>query len=269
MNILVASGIHLGIKKDPCRKDSLNVWNEIQTIAWNVEHNIDIVVVAGDLFHNRTYEMDCKYDKLHDDAYVITQAGVSALNKQNIINLHKQDSLRLFTINTSQNKFSLMANLHARSRKGWEKIEYYFTLGAQKRIVPAFLFQKGDVNLALYGLNYMDDSELNILLREKKVEFELPPADKKWYRILILREKRRTEGNNGSGLNDSVLPSWMDLIIWGGGKRCNFRRRYSFNGNFDFIEPGNCVITDYTDMRESGSKEVGIITIGQHEVKYR
>ena len=262
INILVASGIQLGMDKEPYRTDSINAWDEIVNKAGNREHNIDVIVVAGDLFHKNVCYKDYKYDRLNEGAYVITQNEVKPLKKEIIVKLSDQKTLRIFTINTSPNKFALMANICLMCRETWKEIECYFSHGTQKIIHP-FLFEKGSVCLALYGMNYVDNTELNILLKEKKVKFELPPTDKKWYKILILNQKRRTEENDNTGLDDAVLPSWMDFIVWGGNKTGTFRRRYSFNGDFDFIEPGNCVMSHNTDIKESATREVGIITVAK------
>ena len=62
MNILIASGIYLGIEKDPCSIDADNIWKELTDIAVHDQNDIDLMIVAGHFFHLKMYQKDGNCD---------------------------------------------------------------------------------------------------------------------------------------------------------------------------------------------------------------
>ena len=267
MNILIASGIYLGIEKDPCSKDADNVWKELTDIAVHDQNDIDLVIVAGHFFHLKMYQKDGKCDTSPPlsecgSALMTTKDDVQKVNQ--VVHLNKKTVPKpIFTTNNYSDKYRIKTELLWLFERTKQNLKCYFTIRCDSYVRP-ILFTKGNVRTALYGINYTDEEELNCLLQNKTVQFELPPGkEKSWFKILVLYRQLRKREKDNFTLDESLLPSWMDLVIFGGNKPCHYQRKYSFAGDFDFVESGHCVVTDYTDAQETGPKAAGLLKIVQ------
>ena len=171
------------------------------------------------------------------------------------VNLNQDTALTpIFTTLNSFDESRFKSNLLQAFERDKQDIKCYCTFESEGSVRPV-LFKKGTVQVAVYGLNYKDEEDLHS--REEK--FELPPGEEKnWFKILVFH---RQMGKVDSEFCELVPPSWMDLIIYGGTKSCHYQRKYSFQGEFDFIESGNCVVTNYTDPLESGPRVAGLLTV--------
>ena len=249
-------------RKDQCSTDSKEVWKEIIDIASTRERDIDLVLVVGKLFDSTTAGSGSSWKGLHEGTYVITRNAVTSILTDTIINLDKKESLPIFMINSSLGKDALIANLNSLCENTEPDLKCYFAFdkGAKRNVHP-LLFDKGSINLALYGINHRDDKKVNTLLKGKKIQFVLPPTEKSWFKMLVLYQVRGYDGTGNCGVDEASLPSWMDLVVWGGNKQCDFQRIYSYLGDFDLIEPGNCLMTDYKNTDEDGVKAVGLLKV--------
>ena len=84
--------------------------------------------------------------------------------------------------------------------------------------INAYLFQKGQTKIALYGLNHIEESKLKTMMDSNKINFKKPENYESYFKILIIHQKRlKNERDQSQNLIDPLkFPSWMNLIIWGG-----------------------------------------------------
>jgi double-strand break repair protein MRE11 len=91
--------------------------------------------------------------------------------------------------------------------------------------IDPVLIRKGEnTKVALYGMGSMRDERLNRMWSKKKVKF-LKPADepeddndkegKEWFNIFSLHQNRDYGRGAKNCVHESMIPEWMDLILWG------------------------------------------------------
>lgn len=85
-------------------------------------------------------------------------------------------------------------------------------------VVSPVLLSKGSTKIALYGIGSIRDDRMARLMTTSKVQWERPSDGENWFSILLLhqnRENRSFHGRAGATSMESVLPSFLDLVIWG------------------------------------------------------
>lgn len=132
--------------------------------------------------------------------------------------------------------------------------------------VKPVLLQKGDTRLALYGISNVRDQRLFRTFRDKHVTFYRPPDDEgKFFNLLAVHQNHTAHSTTGY-LPESVLPDWMDLVVWGHEHDCQIEPLLNPETGFHVMQPGSSVATSLI-AGESDTKHVAIVSITGDEFK--
>jgi double-strand break repair protein MRE11 len=149
--------------------------------------------------------------------------------------------------------------------------------------VSPVLIKKGDTKVALYGMGSMRDERLNRMWQGKKVRFLRPhPEDKDndndndsnsededsddgennggWFNIFALHQNRDLGRGSKNCVHESMIPEWMDLVVWGHEHECLIDPSESAVGTYRITQPGSSVATSLSEG-ESMRKHVGILDV--------
>ena len=144
--------------------------------------------------------------------------------------------------------------------------------------VSPILLQKGMTRVALYGMGSMRDERLNRMWQGKKVRFLRPEGDMRrsgiggededdddveerdWFNIFALHQNRDLGRGSKNCVHESMIPEWMDLVVWGHEHECNIEPAESLVGTFRITQPGSSVATSLT-AGEARRKKVGILDV--------
>ena len=146
--------------------------------------------------------------------------------------------------------------------------------------VSPILIKKGETKLALYGMGSMRDERLNRMWQGKKVRFLKPIEEKdtngsrynnddnddesddenEWFNIFALHQNRDLGRGTKNCVHESMIPDWMDLVVWGHEHECSIEAAESAVGTFRITQPGSSVATSLTEG-ESLPKHVGILDV--------
>lgn len=151
--------------------------------------------------------------------------------------------------------------------------------------VSPVLLQKGETKVALYGMGSMRDERLNRMWQGKKVRFLRPEEDttgnrqrrndeaaedddeengasnlSSWFNIFTLHQNRDLGRGSKNCVHESMIPEWMDLVVWGHEHECLINPAESLVGTFRITQPGSSVATSLT-MGEARRKHVGVLDI--------
>lgn len=125
--------------------------------------------------------------------------------------------------------------------------------------VSPILLQKGDTHVALYGMGSLRDERLNRMWQSKKVRFQRP-GEGDWFSIFALHQNRDYGRGSKNCVHESMIPEWMDLIVWGHEHECLIEPTESVVGTFRITQPGSSVATSLT-AGESIRKHVGFLDV--------
>lgn len=136
--------------------------------------------------------------------------------------------------------------------------------------VSPILLQKGETKVALYGMGSMRDERLNRMWQGKKVKFLRPDASQdddddaygegSWFNIFALHQNRDLGRGSKNCVHESMIPEWMDLVVWGHEHECLLDPSESLVGTFRITQPGSSVATSLT-AGEARRKNVGLLEI--------
>lgn len=138
--------------------------------------------------------------------------------------------------------------------------------------VSPVLIEKGKTRVALYGLGSMRDERLNRMWQSKKVRFMRPEEDREdneddeededdgFFNIFALHQNRDVGRGSKNCVQESMIPEWMDLVVWGHEHECLIDFFESVVGTFRITQPGSSVATSLISG-EAVRKKVGILDI--------
>lgn len=133
--------------------------------------------------------------------------------------------------------------------------------------VKPVLLQKGDTKLALYGISNVRDERLFRTFRDNNVTFYRPPEnDGKFFNLLTVHQNH-TAHTSTSYLPESVLPEWMDLVVWGHEHDCQIEPVKNPETGFYVMQPGSSVATSLIRGEAEPQKQVAIVSITGGEFK--
>ena len=137
--------------------------------------------------------------------------------------------------------------------------------GRQEKIeqvqVSPILMKKGDTHLALYGLGSMRDERLHRMWRQQKLKFLRPEtSDIEWFNLFALHQNRDRGRGSKNCVQETMIPEWMDFIVWGHEHECLILPSESTVGTFRISQPGSSVATSLSSG-EAEPKHVGILDI--------
>jgi double-strand break repair protein MRE11 len=131
--------------------------------------------------------------------------------------------------------------------------------------VSPILLEKGDTRVALYGMGSMRDERLNRMWRGKKVRF-LRPEEGDWFHVFALHQNRDLGRGVKNCVHESMIPEWMDLVVWGHEHECLIEPAESVVGTFRITQPGSSVATSLTGG-EAVRKQVGLLEIKANQFR--
>jgi double-strand break repair protein MRE11 len=118
----------------------------------------------------------------------------------------------------------------------------------------------------------MRDERLNRMWNGKKVSFLRPAEDVNdededdsdsnhgFFNIFILHQNRDLGRGSKNCIQESMIPEWMDLVVWGHEHECLIEFFESVVGTFRITQPGSSVATSLV-AGEAARKKIGILDI--------
>ncbi|PFH57213.1 hypothetical protein XA68_15347 [Ophiocordyceps unilateralis] len=255
IRILVATDNHVGFEeRDAIRKDdSWRTFDEIMNIGRT--ENVDMVLLAGDLFHDNKpsrkslYQVlralrknclgmkPCPLEFLSDAAEVFEGAFTHVNYEDPDINV----SIPVFSIHGNHDDPSGDGNLCSLDLLQASGLLNYFGRVAEADNIEAkpILLQKGLTKLALFGLSNVRDERMFRTFRD---------------------HKNHHAHTATSYLPENVLPDWLDLVIWGHEHECLIEPTKNPETGFHVMQPGSSVATSLVPG-EAVPKHVAIVSI--------
>lgn len=280
LKILVTTDNHLGYgEKDPIRgEDSFIAFEECLQHA--LEQEVDFILLGGDLFHDsnpssnslhkcmkllRRYTLGDKPIEFEivngQDASFLESLQKSANFEDPNINI----SVPVFSIHGNHDDpsgFGRLSSLDILSITGLVNYFGKWTDLNQVNINP-IMIKKGDTKLALFGLSHIYDTRLVRLFKEYKVTLEKP--DDNWFNLMVLHQNRADRGPKNY-LPEDILPSFLDLIIWGHEHDCRIVPEQNELKNFFVSQPGSTTPTSLSEG-ESIDKHCGLLLIKEDQFR--
>lgn len=141
------------------------------------------------------------------------------------------------------------------------------------RLYPAML-QKGSTQIALYGLGSMRDERLNRMWRSGKVKFfryqnnneqqdddeEEEDGGDDIFNMFVLHQNRDLGRGAKNCVQETLIPDFCDLVVWGHEHECQIEFAESLVGTFRISQPGSSVATSLV-AGEAVRKKVGVLDI--------
>lgn len=122
------------------------------------------------------------------------------------------------------------------------------------------LLQKGRTKMALYGLSNVRDERMHRTFRDNKVRFYRPNQQKNdWFNLLALHQNHYAHTAT-SYVAESMLPDFLDLVIWGHEHECLIDPVRNPETGFHVMQPGSSVATSLVPG-EAVPKQVAILNI--------
>ena len=299
LRILLSTDNHLGYcEKDFIRgMDSFAAFEEVLRIAkWK---RVDFVLLSGDLFHenkpsrltlHKTMEILRRYC-MGPDAVRFQIVSDQAENFRSAVNrcVNFEDEfysvdLPIFSIHGNHDDPTREAGstetLAALDLLAVSNLLNYF--GKQDEVdkitVAPILIRKGKTKVALYGMGSMRDERLNRMWQNKKVKFMRPQPltqdrqeihmsdedeeehQNQWFNIFALHQNRMINRGSKNCIHESMIPEWMDLVVWGHEHECLIDPTESLVGTYRITQPGSSVATSLI-YGEATRKHVGLLEI--------
>ncbi|ESL09512.1 endo/exonuclease Mre11 [Trypanosoma rangeli SC58] len=276
---LITTDNHLGYQeRDPRRgNDSFTTFEECLRAA-RVEHDVDAILLGGDLFHDNKPSLGCL-------ARTTSLLRTYVLGDKPIAFSLLSDPRRNFpthpvplanfqdpNINVATPIFTIHGN-HDDPVGGTSSIDILAANGLVNYfgqvsslddiVVEPVLLKKGHTYVALYGLGNVRDERLHRCFRMKKLRFvhPKPVAGHRWFKIFLLHQNRGVRGGPGekAGIFESMLADFgLDIVIWGNEHEQQMVPTPS--EGFDIIQPGSTILTSLSGQ-ECNPKQYGVLEV--------
>jgi len=220
IRIMLATDCHIGVhERDPVRgQDSINTFKEILQLA--VEHDVDFVLLAGDLFHENRPSRESLYQTialLREYTLGDKPVAVELLSSPDdgkavgydFPAINYEDA----NFNVGIPVFSIHGNHDDPQGAGGHEgalcaldllsvaglVNYIGKLDlpvdseshdASTIIIKPVLLRKGDTKLAMFGVGNVKDQRMHQQLRSNKVHMYTPKDKDDWFNILLLHQNR-------------------------------------------------------------------------------
>ncbi|XP_045115362.1 double-strand break repair protein MRE11-like [Portunus trituberculatus] len=275
--ILVATDTHLGYaEKHPERgNDSFQSFEEVLELA--VEHNVDFILLGGDLFHENKPSRYCQVrcmDLLRKYTFgdrpvhfnILSDPAVNFPHTKqvNFLDPNLNVAIPVFSIHGNHDDpagMGLLCALEMLSSAGL--INYFGRVSDLNDIkISPVLMEKGNTKLALYGLSSIKDERLHRLFVENKVKMLRPKESlTEWFNLMTVHQNHAKRGPSNY-LPESFLDPFLDLVIWGHEHDCIKEPRHSHQ-NFHVLQPGSSVATSLTPG-EAEEKCAFLLQVNSH-----
>jgi len=285
IRILIHTDSHLGFcERDAIRcDDSFAAFEEALFQA--KERKVDFVIHAGDMFHEnkpsrRTLHAAMEIFRrncLGEDAiYTEILSEQGEVFKANAGKVNYEDPFQSISLPY----FAVHGNHDDPTREGGSGdalaaldllavsnlINYFGKCEDLDEIeVTPILFRKNGCMVALYGLGAIRDERLNRLWAQKKVRFVRPSEEQNrehYFCIFVLHQNRDFGRGRKNCVHESMIPQWMDLVIWGNEHESLPLIQESLVGTFRIYQPGSSVATSLNEGEsDSHRKHYGFLEI--------
>ncbi|KIJ94608.1 hypothetical protein K443DRAFT_683589 [Laccaria amethystina LaAM-08-1] len=294
IKILLATDNHIGyLERDPIRgQDSINTFQEILQLG--KKHDVDFVLLAGDLFHENKPSRDCLYKTialLREYTFGDKPIQVELLSDPDE---GKADGFSFPAVNYEDPNlnvaipvFSIHGNHDDPQGAGAEgalcaldvlsvsgllnymgKIDLPVsdadarTTGIAVRPV---LLRKGKTHLGMYGIGNVKDQRMHFELRSNRVRMYMPKDKDKWFNILLLHQNRVKHGPQ-EFVPEGMFDDSVDLVIWGHEHDCRIVPEPVAGKKYYITQPGSSVATSLADG-EAIEKHVALLEVQGKEFK--
>ncbi|KAK7042496.1 double-strand break repair protein [Favolaschia claudopus] len=288
IRIMLATDNHIGyMERDPVRgQDSINTFREILQLA--VKHDVDFILLAGDLFHENKPSRDCLYKTialLREYTLGDKPIQIELLSDPDE---GKADGFTFPAVNyedpnfnVSIPVFSIHGNHDDPQGAGHEGalcaldvlsvtglINYMGKIdlplsdadAADTGIaVRPILLRKGNTYLGLYGIGNVKDQRMHFELRSNRVRMFMPRDKQKWFNIMLLHQNRVKHGPQ-EYVPEGLFDDSIDLVVWGHEHDCRIVPEPVAGKGYYISQPGSSVATSLADG-ESLEKHVALLQI--------
>lgn len=274
LKILVTTDNHLGYcEKDSVRGDDSFVAFE-ECLEEALKNDVDFILLGGDLFHDanpsansmhRCMKLLRRYtlgDKPIEFEIVNSQDASFLESLQRSANYEDPNmnvSIPVFSIHGNHDDPSGFGRLSSLDILSITGLVNYFGkwTNLDKVNINPIMIKKGDSKIALFGLSHIYDQRLLRLFADYKVTLEKP--DDSWFNLMVLHQNRADRGPKNY-LPEEILPSFLDLIIWGHEHDCRIVPEQNELKNFFVSQPGSTTPTSLSEG-ESLEKHCGLLLI--------
>ncbi|KAH8112242.1 DNA repair exonuclease [Phellopilus nigrolimitatus] len=288
IKILLATDNHIGyLERDPIRgRDSINTFEEILQLA--VKHDVDFILLAGDLFHENRPSRDCIYRviallreytlgdrpvqiELLSDPDEGKASGFSfpAVNYEDpnfnvgipVFSIHgnhddpqgagPEGALCALDLLSVTGLLNYMGKIDLPTNDAEAQ-----SVGIAVRPV---LLRKGNTRLGLYGIGNVKDARMHFELRSNRVRMYMPRDKQDWFNILLLHQNRVKRGPQES-VPEGMFDDSINLVVWGHEHDCRIVPEPVAGKEYYITQPGSSVATSLADG-EALEKHVALLQI--------
>ena len=303
LRIMVSTDNHLGYcERDPIRgMDSFAALEEVLYLAKH--YQVDMVLLGGDLFHDNkpsrqtlhtTMDILRRYtmgpNAIQIQIISSPEATPFRVGQRDVVNYedeHYSVDLPIFAIHGNHDDPTREGGAQGELLSAMDFLDVsnlinYF--GRQDQVnsvqISPILIQKGETNLSLYGLGHMRDERLNRMWEAKNVRF-LRPQERRaesdfgsgqpenaleWFNLFVIHQNRDYGRGTKNCINESMIPEWMDLVIYGHEHECQIEPQESVVGTFRVSQPGSSVAISLSPG-EAVMKQVAILDIREGQFR--
>ncbi|THH04764.1 hypothetical protein EW145_g5283 [Phellinidium pouzarii] len=285
---MLATDNHIGyLERDPIRgRDSINTFEEILQLA--VKHDVDLILLAGDLFHENRPSRDCIYrviallreytmgDKpVQVELLSDPDEGKAPTFSFPAINYEDPNfnvGIPVFSIHGNHDDpqgagpEGALCALDLLSVTGllnyMGKIDLPTTDAEAQSAgiaVKPVLLRKGDTRLGLYGIGNVKDARMHFELRSNRVRMYMPRDKQDWFNILLLHQNRVKRGAQES-VPEGMFDDSINLVVWGHEHDCRIIPEPVAGKEYHITQPGSSVATSLADG-EALEKHVALLQI--------
>ncbi|KAJ7291315.1 Mre11 DNA-binding presumed domain-containing protein [Mycena rebaudengoi] len=292
IRIMLATDNHIGyMERDPVRgQDSINTFREILQLA--VKHDVDFILLAGDLFHENKPSRDCLYKTialLREYTMGDKPVQVELLSDPDE---GKADGFSFPAINYEDPNFNVsipVFSIHgnhddpqgAGSEGALCALDVLSVTGLINYMgkidlplsdaeapntgiaVRPVLLRKGNTHLGLYGIGNVKDQRMHFELRSNRVRMFMPRDKQDWFNIILLHQNRVKHGPQDF-VPEGLFDDTVDLVIWGHEHDCRIVPEPVAGKQYYISQPGSSVATSLADG-EALEKHVALLLIQNKE----
>lgn len=266
IRIMITTDNHLGYKdKDLIRcDDSFAAFEEV--LEKCKSSRADILLIAGDLFDenkpsrrtmHRTIELLRKYCLGEETVYLTCLNSPGDIIKNEYGNMNYENPF----LSISLPVISIHGNHDDPSKDGVKgeplaaldilaSCNLVNYIGKHDNIeeieVRPLLFKKEDSFVAIYAVGNIRDERMNRLWKSKKFLFVQPTEEQgrsKFHCILVIHQNRDYGRGSKNCIHESMIPEWMDVVIWGNEHEAKPCLIDSLMGTYRIYQPGSSIAT--------------------------
>ncbi|CAE6538067.1 unnamed protein product [Rhizoctonia solani] len=288
IKIMLATDNHIGYnERDPIRgQDAINTFKEILELAR--KHDVDFILLAGDLFHENRPSRDCLYRTmalLREYSLCDKPIQIELLSSPDE---GKADGFSFPAINYEDSNlnvgipvFSIHGNHDDPQGAGPDgalcALDVLSVAGLINYIgksdlsasddpnagiqIRPVLLRKGATQLALYGVGNVKDQRMHFELRSNRVKMFMPKDKDDWFNILLVHQNRVKRGPL-EAVPEGMFDDSINLVIWGHEHDCRIVPEPVAGKEYLITQPGSSVATSLADG-EAIPKHVALLEI-QH-----